>query len=191
VNQDSVQQLGQFLREAVGKIKEPGKNGLDFKKPPGEWLGNLGILQLTKTGQWEEPWHHDGGASIVHMGLTLWGARELACKHGAGEEIVLALKAGSFYISAVTGCEHQVRHCSPYPSGTKFCRLGDVAGDLEVSVMLRAAMFAHNRARLISHAPSPQEVFAGVSQAVVQWLDTQKLRLPGLTDCQRCLQAAE
>lgn len=33
---------------------------------------------------WEEPEHKDGGASILHMGMTLYGRRDLRCQRGEG-----------------------------------------------------------------------------------------------------------
>jgi hypothetical protein len=43
------------------------------------------------SGQWEEEQHLDGGASILHMGMTIYGRRALICEQGAGEEAIGAI----------------------------------------------------------------------------------------------------
>ena len=37
----------------------------------------------------EEPEHQDGGASVIHLVLTLYGPRVLACRRGLGLRDVL------------------------------------------------------------------------------------------------------
>ena len=43
-----------------------------------KWFGHYGVAQLMKMGARTDPRHFDGGASLLHMGLTLWGRRRLA-----------------------------------------------------------------------------------------------------------------
>lgn len=35
-------------------------------------------------GRWEEALHNDGGASVMHMGITVYGRRLLRCVQGDG-----------------------------------------------------------------------------------------------------------
>ena len=56
-------------------------------------------VQVLKVGEREDGWHTDGGASLLHAGLTIFGSRQLLVKV-KGEEgcISLAQRPGSFYV---------------------------------------------------------------------------------------------
>lgn len=41
---------------------------------------------------WEEAPHFDGGASVMHMGLTLYGRRDLRCELGEGDLVAWGLR---------------------------------------------------------------------------------------------------
>ena len=43
-----------------------------------------GCSEASTKGLWEEPRHQDGGASVLHMGLTLFGRRDVVFEQGAG-----------------------------------------------------------------------------------------------------------
>ena len=62
-----------------------------------------GVLQVMKPSERYDPAHCDGGASLLHGGLTIFGTRHLECKvaaSAAGEEAweVLPQRPGSFYV---------------------------------------------------------------------------------------------
>lgn len=179
---------------------ELGKNGDELKvQSPAEWMASLGVVQIVSdsfTGS--EPWHYDGGASFIHIGLTLYGSRHLVCRVKADtttprtdqvwKEITLDQKPGSFYLSNICGVEHQVRHSAslrkepadnlwtwPTGSGTR--------NRSHVSVMLRTSLFRFARGRCQAHLPGPLRVFELGSAAVSAWLKEVTLQLPTLRDC--------
>lgn len=58
---------------------------------------------------WEEGLHNDGGASILHMGLTLYGRRDVRFLQGSGlPDVLVSQEPGSVYLGGVTGARHQV-----------------------------------------------------------------------------------
>ena len=65
-----------------------------------------GVLQVMKPSERYGPEHFDGGASLLHGGLTIFGSRHLECKvaaSAAGEEAweVLPQRPGSFYVATL------------------------------------------------------------------------------------------
>jgi len=58
----------------------------------------------------EQQAHFDGGASILHIGLGLWGRRRLTLfeKKAGGEKYVLDFAPGDFYLGPITSMWHQV-----------------------------------------------------------------------------------
>ena len=103
-----------------------------------------------------------------------------------GRRCLLNCEPGHVYFSGVTGFQHQVQHAEPPPAGTDFCtcfgpRLGD---QVEVSIMLRTSMFAHERARIGRVPPRPKRVFQACSAVIAEWLREESLLLPTLAQCQ-------
>ena len=67
------------------------KNVQHFLNAPWqEWFLACAELCISKAaladgaGYWEEPCHLDGGASVLHMGMTLYGRRDLRLEQGTG-----------------------------------------------------------------------------------------------------------
>ncbi len=78
VNHVSVQFLQSLLVEELRSLpaKVLGKNGSALKSgDAGQWLGVLGARQFMKPSKRKDPRHFDGGASFVHIGLTIYGRR--------------------------------------------------------------------------------------------------------------------
>jgi hypothetical protein len=94
--------------------EEQGKNGNHFLETDmDEWCLTSGELNVLRPGSgddlWAEPEHLDGGASVLHMGVTLFGRRHIRCVQGDGlPEIFLPCKPGSVYMGQLTGPLHQV-----------------------------------------------------------------------------------
>ena len=143
----------------------------------------MASVQLTSKGSWEEPLHFDGGASILHMGLTLWGSRKLVCKTKTVREeaIVLECDPGHVYFAPVTGFQHQVQHTQP--PQVDYCNLPGL-GEVSVSIMIRTSMFAHSYGRCTKVPPGPHAVFEMCSQAITAWLQHDSLFIPSLRECQ-------
>ena len=132
-------------------------------------------------GFWREPLHQDGGASVIHMGLTLFGRRDLRLLQGGTlPDVVLHLRAGSVYVGQLTGAEHQVLHCAA--DGHELLHVPPV-GAYAVTVMFRTALFPYNRARLRNTTPSPSVVFERLVQHFRHSFSSDVFRLPTLAEC--------
>ena len=64
---------------------------------PREWLATQATLQGEA---FQEPWHWDDGASLLHLGLTLWGERELTARLADNSEVRLQQRPGWVYLSS-------------------------------------------------------------------------------------------
>ncbi len=56
-------------------------------------------------GNWKEADHMDGGASVLHMGVTVYGDRDMVC-HRPGFEtdpVVVRNTGGTVYFGVLTG----------------------------------------------------------------------------------------
>ena len=92
-----------------------GRNGNHFMALTAEqWFAKCGELCVTVPkmpdgSYWAEPEHSDGGASVLHLGLTLFGRRHVRCsQEGDGPDIYLQCRPGSLYMGGFTGPVHQV-----------------------------------------------------------------------------------
>ena len=66
-------------------------------------------VQMMKIGKREDGWHTDGGASLLHAGLTLFGSRTLLINTEDDTGCIsLPQKPGSFYIGNLCALEHNV-----------------------------------------------------------------------------------
>ncbi len=202
VNADSLAELESQAKRAVSRMnpKEIGDNGQHFVDTPLlEWFATCGELCLSApVGSdvatcWSEPEHCDGGASIVHMGVTWFGRRELVCQQGSDlPPITLTCLPGSVYVGGLTGPVHQVHHQVPR-AGESLRGSGVATGPgfdegLSVTIMCRTALFPHNQARLRNTTPSPPCVFYALAESFRSSFAALPFRLPTLPEI---LQAAE
>ena len=141
-----------------------------------------GVLQVMKPSERYDPPHFDGGASLLHGGLTIFGSRHLECKvaasaAGVEEWQVLPQRPGSFYVGNLCAPYHRVRHFEqPGP-------LCAAAGDVHVTVMLRTDVFRAERSRATKFKPKPEEVFDIVNGIVASALSEQPLVFPDFASC--------
>ena len=115
-------------------------------------------VQVLKVGEREDGWHTDGGASLLHAGLTIFGSRQLLVKvKGENDCISLAQRPGSFYVGNLCALEHNVAHGASAPGS-----LGDgpLEKQVQIAVMLRSDLFRQARARKIDSRPGPQSCSA-------------------------------
>ena len=169
-------------------VEDRGRNGDDFLAASvEEWCASCGELAFVEPGSqeegfWAEPEHLDGGASILHLGMTLYGRRLLECRTGGGlPDVVLENTPGTVYIGQLTGPLHQVLHQRALES-----ELLEVPGlgRLACTVMMRSSLFAHNRSRLRGTTPSPRAVFEALARCFREGLASEAFRLPTLVECQ-------
>ena len=177
-------------QEALRRLSEEdrGRNGDDFLAASvEEWCISCGELAFSYPGSqadgfWAEPEHMDGGASVLHLTMTLYGRRRLECRSGCGlPDVVLENTPGTVYIGQLTGPLHQVLHQQALES-----ELLEVPGlgRLACTVMMRTSLFAHNRSRLRSHTPSPRACFEALARCFREGLASEAFRLPTLVECQ-------
>ena len=187
-------------RSAVLQIPSEarGQNGAHFLATAfADWFltcAELAVTAAAREGEepWTEPCHQDGGASILHMGITLYGRRRVILKqeadrHGADlpngslPHILVPNLPGTVYIGQLTGSWHQVTHEAPPDPGESWMAPG--LGPCAVSVMLRCALFPHARSRVRNTTPAPPEVFRALAEAARASLGSVPLRLPSLKEC--------
>ena len=104
-------------------------------------------VQVLKVGKREDGWHTDGGASLLHAGLTIFGSRQLLVKvKGEKDCISLAQRPGSFYVGNLCALEHNVAHGASAPGS-----LGD--GPPENQVQITAILWSVSPVQLdmLSH----------------------------------------
>ena len=140
--------------------EDMGQNGADFVGTPLlEWFATCGEMCLSAATnkdvatRWSEDKRQDGGGSVVHVGITLLGRRDLVCDRGdCVAPLVVRCTPGHVYLGGLTGPEHQVHHQVPLP-GEVLCNSGVATSRerdsrLSLTVMCRTALLAHDRARL-------------------------------------------
>ena len=132
-------------------------------------------VQVCKVGEREDGWHTDGGASLLHAGLTIFGTRDLQVKV-KGRCINLRQHPGRFYIGNLCALEHNVVHGATAPGSW-----GDEPeNQVQIMVMLRSDLFRESRARRINACPGPQELFRVVNMATARHLAKVPFPLPDI-----------
>ena len=70
-----------------------------------------GVIQVMKAGPRYDPEHFDGGASLLHAGLTIFGSHHVEVAGSAADKWnALPQSAGSFYMGNMCAAWHRVRH---------------------------------------------------------------------------------
>jgi hypothetical protein len=214
-NDHTLVALGAAARVAVGRLplEDRQRNGEHFLTTPvSEWFLTCGELSILNAGEasgpnatasgassresadtcvasglWEEPQHQDGGASILHMGITIFGRRDVRFIQGKDlPDVAVRNIPGSIYFGQVTGAKHQVHH---QPSDAADLWHLPEFGPCSVTVMLRTALFPHNRSRMRNTTPSPQCVFEALSKSFMASCGRGEWRLPTLHECEQAFAA--
>ena len=159
---------------------------LQVAQPSDEVLSGLGLPvqpvegEPRHPGMWAEPRHQDGAGSCLHLGVTLYGNRDLVLEEPGGEEHCLTNVPGTVYIGTLTGAHHRVHH---RPSQGHDLLTVPGCGACSVTVMCRTALFPHSRARQKNTTPSPHQAFQAMVAAFNKALLEQHWRLPTLCQC--------
>ena len=209
-----LQQLGGKMREAVRADGMPAaiyqKNGQPFFQE--DFADNAfayASIQLMQPGARDDGWHTDGGCSLLHASVTLFGTRSVEVWMEPSSKVTLDQKPGSFYVGNLSALEHNVRHheeCKHTFDGAAVTAKGDgkdlasaatakgdaedpapaetAKGDqrLQIAVMIRSDVFRNCRARKINSTPGPVELFRVVNCTVAQHLADVPVALPDLTE---------
>ena len=131
-----------------------------------------------KKGAREEDWHIDGGASVLHAALTLFGSRTVEVETQGQGCISLEQRQGSFYIGSFTALHHRVLHRES-PEGT--FGEGPHSEEVEIAIMLRTDVFRAARARCINSTPGPAELYHIVNREVAKHIAQHPFYLPDLS----------
>ena len=188
------------MREAVRADGMPAaiyqKNGQPFFQE--DFADNAfayASIHLMQPGARDDGWHTDGGCSLLHASVTLFGTRSVEVWMEPSSKVTLDQKPGSFYVGTLSALEHNVRHheeCKHTLDGAAVTAKGDgkdlasaatAKGDrkLQIAVMIRCDVFREVRARQINSTPGPAEFFRVVNYTVAQHLADVPVALPDLT----------
>ena len=196
-----LQQLGRKMREAVRADGMPAAiyqgNGQPILKE--DFADNAFAyvsIQLMEPGARDDGWHTDGGCSLLHGSVTLFGTRSVEVKVEGKPQVTLHQEPGSFYVANMSALEHNVRHhgeCKHTFDRAAGTANGDAEGPapaetakgdqrLQIAVMIRSDVFRDVRARKINSTPGPAEFFRVVNYTVAQHLADVSVALPDLTE---------
>ena len=137
-------------------------------------------VQICQIGEREDGWHTDGGASLLHAGLTIFGTRTLCVKLKPetggciSRQLSFDQRPGSFYVGNMCTLEHNVVHGATSP--------GSWEDRLQMMVMLRSDLFRDSRARMINSCPGPHELFRVVNRETARHLAEVPFPLPDLAE---------
>ena len=209
-----LQQLGGKMREAVRADGMPQeiyeKNGQPILQE--DFADNAfayASIQLMQPGARDDGWHTDGGCSLLHASVTIFGTRSVEVKVEGQPQVTLVQEPGSFYVGNLAALEHNVRHhveCKQTFDGAAatakvdredFASAASAKGDaendssaataegdqrLQIAVMIRCDVFRDCRARKINSIPGPAEFFRVVNYTAAQHLADVPVALPDLTE---------
>ena len=123
--------------------------------------------------------HFDDGASLFHLGITLFGRRRLdmqltdACN---GDAMSVLFTPGNVYAGNLCAAEHQVRHESDDDRSEGYNIDGHA---MKVTAMLRTSLFAAGYGRTMKS----KLVYEKANGAVADHLRDQPLRMPSFEAC--------
>ena len=154
------------------------QNGEDFMKNCfADKAFAYATVQVMRSSDRRDPKHFDGGASLLHMGLTVFGRRFVECWMKCGTSVQFEQVPGSVYVSNMCAIEHQVCHCTPNADQ----QLGPEG--FEITVMFRSDVFRNTRARMSKCKLSPTDVFDIVNRIVAAQLGEHPMMLPAFARC--------
>ena len=128
----------------------------------------------------DEGKHLDGAASVMHMGITLFGRRRLRCEQGASlPDVIVDNVPGHVYMGGMTGPLHQVHHQRAFDGELLALGSGE---HVAVAIMARCALFSYCRSRCKRVTPAPLAFFEVLAKAFSEGLRARWV-LPTLDQC--------
>ena len=179
-NRAVLETLGERLRTMASGLAPQGMD--DNRKhflqhPVSSWFCNAAEMVISEAGgEWQEPNHQDGAASVMHMGLTLWGHRLLTCDIPEEDPLQVLNAPGTVYMGGLTGPHHQVSH-RPCPADAL------LDGKFSVAYMLRTSLFPHCRSRKRGATPHPPIFFYKMAEIIAETVGHRPWLLPSLNLC--------
>ena len=126
------------IKHSLSPIPDPlrGENGRAFLKSnlaDTAWVYAVGQAMIPTeryddSERYDEE-HCDGGASLLHAGLTIWGRRILFVTLANGEKKLVVQEPGDFYVGNMCAALHQVKHLGHGEAGPLFGHRDDCGGD--------------------------------------------------------------
>ena len=192
--------LDSWQSELRGQLKglkaDKQEIGLSFQENDySAWMLSAAEIHVTlrqKNEPLTEALHHDGAASLLHLGLTLFGRRTVTFRQEevsdhtteketpqVGDDVAMPCEPGHIYLGGVTGARHQVRH-QAYTHGDMWSESG--FGPCSVAVMFRCTVWP-NRGRNKFNTPSPAPVWHILTSSCKALLAKGILRGPTLQEC--------
>jgi len=183
--------IGAAIKALKKRKVKVGVNGeFLLKTPAADWAFDLGAIQLMRSNKRRDPVHFDGGASFLHMGLTLYGVRSLRCRRivqddssggvfEAQDEIDMPMGPGHVYLGCLCGPRHFVVH-SPATELFHCSNLGPV----EVVVLLRSRVFRAARGSTQQSGPVPVALWQALAPVMAATLAEFDWMLPSVAECE-------
>ena len=134
--------------------------------------------QIFKNGVREDGWHTDGGASLLHAGLTLLGRRTLLVDLPLAGCISLPQRPGSFYVGNLCALNHNVAH-EEQAAGSCYGE-GPPSEQVQIAIMLRSDVFRLCRARKKGATPGPKALFCIVNSVTARHIAEHPFHLSDL-----------
>ena len=136
-------------------------------------------VQALSVAEREDGWHTDGGASLLHAGLTVFGTRKLLVRMGDGDESCISLvqHPGSFYVGNLCALSHNVEH-GPHSHGSY--GTGPPSKQMQIAIMIRSDLFREVRARKKNALPGPADLFRIVNTETAMHIAEGTFCLPDL-----------
>ena len=191
VNRDALLQLHLRLIERLSTLgnSELGENGKKLRDMTAddfvENVFHFVMLQPMAPQSYREDHKHcDGGASIIHVGLSLYGERHLRFwEKDVDEPYEVRLPPGSVYISSPACFSHQVVHRDVQADPEQLMAFdGLSSAHCKLAVQFRCSLWNDNRAT--NPPASPIAAFQAAAEVIATWLAGAALRLPSKASCE-------
>ena len=150
------QEIAARIRQFPQHLRE-GQNAKDFLEDVlADTCLVYAVIQVMLPTVRSDPSHYDGGASLVHSGLTLYGRRDLALLYPDGKIELCAQTPGQYYTGNLCAIRHEVRHHEP--AGM------ELLDGHQVAIMFRTDCFRGNRARKLEGKPTPIHIYDAANE---------------------------
>jgi len=195
VNKDALLQLHRKLIERLVTLVDCdlGENGRKLRDSTAddfvEKVFHFVMLQPMVPATYREDQKHcDGGASILHMGLSLYGERWLRFwEKDVDAPHEICLPPGSVYISSPACFSHQVVHRDGQAGPELMDFHGLNSAHCKLAVQFRCSLWNDNRAT--NPPASPIAAFQAAAEVIAEWLANAALRLPSKASCEATSEA--
>ena len=128
------------------------------------------VVQVMRPIVRTDPPHYDGGASLIHSGLTLYGRRDLAFLYPDGKIEFHEQTPGQYYTGNFCAIKHEVRHHAFVGQ--------QLLNGHEIAIMFRTDCFRGSRARKLKGKPTPIHIYDAVNEVVATALAKDSFYLP-------------